>query len=87
MTPNDLLDSVNNLRTELELQNNVPAELIEQARRMDIKLHQMMESNELKAEEDIISELMTLETQFASEHPVIERIIRQLMDSLSQMGI
>lgn len=87
MQSRKLLDSVVELHTTLETTPNIDDSILEHARDLDSKMHQMMESNELKAEESITDQLLELEAQFAAEHPVLERLTREVIDRLSQMGI
>lgn len=87
MHPTELLDSVVELHSQLEMTPNVDPELLSQARLLDEKMHQMIKSNELKAEESLAEQLIDLEAQFSSEHPILERLTREVIDRLAQMGI
>ncbi|MBU2882909.1 DUF4404 family protein [Psychrosphaera sp. B3R10] len=87
MQSRQLLDSVVELHTALETMPNVDDALLEQARELDAQMHQMIKSNELKAEESLTEQLLAMETQFAVEHPTLERLTREIIDRLSQMGI
>ena len=82
-----LLDSVVELHSALETAENVEPEILEQARALDHQMHQMIKSNELKAEESLTSQLLELEAKFAAEHPTLEKLTREVIDRLSQMGI
>jgi len=82
-----LLDSVVELHTALETAPDVDHELLERARDLDSQMHQMIKSNELKAEESITSQLIELEAKFAADHPVLEKLTREVIDRLSHMGI
>lgn len=87
MRANELLDSVVKLHGELEVSDGVEPELLEQVRELDDEIHQMIKSNELRAEESFSQRLVELEAQFASEHPRLERLTREVIDRLAQMGI
>lgn len=87
MLANELMESLVELRAELETSNNIDKSTLEHVRRLEIEMHDMINSNELKAEERLSEELLALETQFAAEHPVLEKIIRNIVNTLSQMGI
>ena len=67
--------------------SDVDPALLEQARELDSQMHQMIKSNELKAEETLTSRLLDLEAKFATEHPTLEKLTREIIDRLSQMGI
>jgi len=87
MNPTSLLDSVVELHTELETSDNVDPEVLQQARDLDSKMHQMIKSNELKAEESLTEQLLDLEAKFALDHPILEKLTREVIDRLAQMGI
>jgi hypothetical protein len=87
MNANQLMESLVELRAELEISEDIDPKLLEQARRLEIEMHEMLNSNELKAEDRLSEELLALETQFAAEHPVIEKILRNIVNTLAQMGI
>ncbi len=87
MHPSELLDSVVQLHSQLEVTPDVDPELLEQARNLDAQMHQMIKSNELKAEESLTQQLIDMEAQFSSDHPVLERLTREVIDRLAQMGI
>lgn len=76
-----------NLRSELEVAENVDKELLEQARRLDIQLHNMVNDNEFEAEALLNEQLLGLEAEFASKHPVLEGLLRDVINKLAQMGI
>lgn len=87
MNPTQLLDSLVNLRTELELSENIDPETLEQVRSIDANMHQLIKSNELRAEETISEQLIVLEAKFSAEHPLLEKLTRELIDALAKMGI
>lgn len=87
MQPNELLDSLVKLRTELELSENIDQETLEQVRAIDSNMHQLIKSNELGAEETISEQLLVLEAKFSVEHPILEKLTRELTDALAKMGI
>jgi hypothetical protein len=87
MNANQLMESLVELRAELEISEDIDPKLLEQARGLEIEMHEMLNSNELIAEDSLSEELLALETQFAAEHPVIEKILRNIVNTLAQMGI
>jgi hypothetical protein len=87
MRSKQIMDSLVELHGELETSENVDPQVLEEVRELDSKMHEMLKSNELNAEENLTERLLQLETQFAAEHPVLERITRELIDRLSQMGV
>jgi len=87
MNPTELLDSLVNLRTELELAENIDQDTLEQVRAIDANMHQLIKSNELGAEETISEQLIALEARFSAEHPILEKLTRELIETLAKMGI
>lgn len=86
-TPLNLLDSLIELRSQVENSEHVTDETLQQLRDLDNQIHAMMQSNELNAETRLTDSLLDLETNFAAEHPKLEKIIREMVERLSQMGI
>ena len=87
MNPNELLDAMVQLRTELELAEKVDEDTLAQVRAIDTNMHQLIKSNELRAEETISEQLLVLEAQFSNDHPILEKLTRELIDALAKMGI
>lgn len=87
MNANELLDSLVNLRSELEVAENIDEDTLTQVRNLDVNMHQLIKSNELGAEETISEQLLVLEAKFSADHPVLEKLTRELIDTLSKMGI
>ncbi|MUH73080.1 DUF4404 family protein [Psychrosphaera haliotis] len=87
MLPVELVDSLSKLHAELETSKDVDPQTLNQVRELDKQLHEMLKSNELKAEETMLSQLLALEAKFAAEHPTLERITRDVIDRLAMMGV
>ena len=87
MNANELLDSLVNLRSELEVADNIDEETLTQVRNLDTNMHQLIKSNELGAEETLSEQLIVLEAQFSADHPILEKLTRELIDALAKMGI
>lgn len=87
MLPSDLINSLAKLHAELETAKNVDPQIIEQVRELDRQVSELIKSDELQAEETINSQLLALEAKFASEHPTLERITREVIDRLAMMVI
>jgi len=87
MNTTTILESIMNLRSKLESSDNIEAEVLEQIKLLEDDIQLKISSNELKAEESIFEQLLELETSFASNHPVLEKLTREVIDKLSLMGI
>ena len=57
-------------------------------RDLDSDIHELLEEKEgIAASETVLEKARALETNFASEHPTIERFMREVIDVLVRMGI
>jgi hypothetical protein len=57
-------------------------------RDLDADIHDLLDSDGDRAETDsVIEKARVLETNFATEHPTIERFMREVIDVLVRMGI
>ena len=57
-------------------------------RDLDTDIHDLLDSEAHRAEtESVLEKAKALETSFASEHPTIERFMREVVDVLVRMGI
>ena len=57
-------------------------------RDLDSDIHELLEEKEgIAASETVLEKARDLETNFASEHPTIERFMREVIDVLVRMGI
>jgi hypothetical protein len=87
MNPTNILESIIKLRSELETTSNVKPEVLEQVKLFQNEVQEKVDSNEFKAEESIFDQLLELETDFAANHPTLEKLTRDVIDKLSLMGI
>jgi hypothetical protein len=87
MNPSQLLDSMVALHSEVKSTDDIPDEVLDEVRQLDEQMHQMIQSNDLHAEESLSEKLMALETEFAADHPVLEKLVREIIERLAQMGI
>lgn len=57
-------------------------------RDLDSDIHDLLNPEENDAETDsVLAKARELETNFATEHPTIERFMREVIDALVRMGI
>lgn len=74
------------LQQELSASAEVDAETLALVRQLDEDIDQWLE-----AAEDVNSPLMddaiALEARFAASHPVAERLLREVIDTLARIGI
>lgn len=73
------------LRTELAATDSLDSETLELARKLDQDMDQLLDQSEPLAPE--LENAIALEARFAANHPVAERIVRELVAVLGRMGI
>lgn len=57
-------------------------------RDLDTDIHDLLDPEGHRAETDsVVEKARELETNFATEHPTIERFMREVIDALVRMGI
>lgn len=57
-------------------------------RDLDADIHDLLDPKGQSTESDsVVEKARALETSFASEHPTIERFLREVIDALVRMGI
>jgi len=86
MTNNRIQEILARLSRELQRAEDVDIDAREKIR----DLHRQVEDLEAAAEPDIDSlwdRAKELEARFASEHPTLERMARELADAIAKMGI
>lgn len=73
------------LRAELASADSLDEETLELARKLDTDMDKMIERSEPHVPE--LDDAIALEARFAANHPVAERIMRELVEVLGRMGI
>ncbi|MGI9249170.1 MAG: DUF4404 family protein [Woeseiaceae bacterium] len=59
-----------------------------QVRELDADIHDLLDPDGNRTETDtVVEKARALETNFATEHPTIERFMREVIDVLVRMGI
>tara|TARA_A100000171_G_C2139515_1_gene153610 strand:- start:1215 stop:1472 length:258 start_codon:yes stop_codon:yes gene_type:complete len=74
-----------NLETELNRNESMDDETRALLTRLDNNIDQMLEDSEPNSPE--MEQLIDMEARFAANHPVAERIVRELIATLSRIGI
>ena len=73
------------LRAELASTDSLDEETLALARKLDVDIDQVIEKSEPRVPE--LEDAIALEARFAANHPVAERIVRELVAVLGRMGI
>jgi cob(I)alamin adenosyltransferase len=74
------------LQQELASTTTVDADTLAQVKRLDSDIDQWIEDAE-DVNSPIMEDAIALEARFAANHPVAERLIREVIDTLGRIGI
>ena len=71
-----------------ELENtDLDAETRSMLKSLDSDIHELLDSDDEAADRPVIEQAGQLEARFASEHPVAERFMREIIDTLVKLGV
>jgi hypothetical protein len=88
MSDSQLRVLLERLRRELENTDEVDPGTLEEVRKLDADIHRLVDSGGKDQEVDtVLDRAASIETRFAVDHPVAERFIREIMDTLAKLGI
>ncbi len=83
-----LRDLLARLHKELENTDEADAETLELVRGLDIAINRLVESGSAPNEFDnVMDRAKAVETRFAVDHPAAERFLREIIDTLTKVGI
>lgn len=88
MTDQKLTELLNSLHETLENTERVDPETLALVRELDAQIHRLTET-EAQADdvEGVLDQAKSMETRFAVDHPVAESFLREIIDTLSKIGI
>lgn len=88
MKKDQIKDTLRRLHADLDARNVVDPELRQLLAELDADIHNLLDRGERPSDgASLVERLESLETEFATEHPAIERFARELIDALGKMGI
>jgi len=87
MSEQRLKEIMTELVTELEKTEGVDYETLDVARRLQTDIDDMVNPDVDSSENTILDDAIALEASFAATHPVAEKAIRELINTLSRIGI
>jgi len=88
MNDKSLKELLNSLHQALENTEKVDPETLELVRELDEDINRLVESGSADDEFDnVVDRAKSVETRFAVDHPVAERFLREIIDTLSKVGI
>lgn len=86
MSENNVKNLLVQLRQALAEGGAVDEETLEMAKKLDKEISAFIASAE-DVNSPVLEDAIALEARFAANHPVAERVIRELIDSLGRIGI
>jgi len=74
------------LQKELNSGESLDSETLELVKQLDKDVDSLIESSE-NNNAPVMDDAIALEARFAANHPVAERLVRELIDTLGRIGI
>jgi len=88
MNEKSLRELLNSLHEALEHTEKVDPETLELVRELDEDINRLIESGSADDDFDnVVDRAKSVETRFAVDHPVAERFLREIIDTLAKVGI
>ncbi|HEY8100381.1 MAG TPA: DUF4404 family protein [Burkholderiaceae bacterium] len=89
MSTDNLKDTLKKLHANLESTGTVDAELKTLLRTLESDIQNLLSKNEESTSDvsGLAKQAQSLSAKFATEHPQMEQIVRELADALARMGI
>jgi len=87
MSNTEIRDLLAKLQDEIQ-KTELDDETRSMVKELDADIHGLLDTDSDKSETDsVVEKARALETNFATEHPAIERFMREVIDVLVRMGI
>ncbi len=88
MNETNLKELLRQLHQALEKTDSVDPETLQQVKELDEEVNRLLESGSTGDEFDnVVDQARAVETRFAVDHPVAERFLREIIDTLAKVGI
>lgn len=87
MSETRIKELIQELRAELEAADAASPEALATAKQLEANIQDLVNPEIDTSENTIMDDAIALEASFAATHPVAERIIRELINTLSRIGI
>ncbi len=87
MSEQRIKELMSELVSELEKTESISEETVSVARKLESDIHDFVNPATETSENTILDDAIALEASFAARHPVAEKAIRELINSLSRIGI
>lgn len=88
MSDKRIIELLGELKLELEKNDQIDPQTAILARELDQDIHELLDpETDTTLPDQALEKARSLETDFVAEHPVAAQFLRQIMDTLSKMGI
>ena len=87
MSEQRIKELMSELVSELEKTESIGEETISVAKKLESDINDFANPEVDSAENTILDDAIALEASFAATHPVAEKVIRELINTLSRIGI
>lgn len=88
MTNPNLKDQLNQLHDILEKTDEVDSDTLDLVRDLDEEINRLLDPDSAENDfESVVDHAKAVETRFAVKHPIAERFLREIIDTLSKVGI
>ena len=87
MSEQRIKDLLEELRGEMQRTDSVDEALLTSIRSLESNIGDLVDPTVDSSENTVLDDAIALEAVFAASHPVAEKIIRELINSLSRIGI
>lgn len=78
---------VTELLEEISQSDNIDTELLTSAQKLESDIEALLNPETDSSENTVMDDAIALEASFAANYPVAEKIIRELVNTLSRIGI
>ena len=86
MSKNNLTELLIKLKTEIGI-TEIDAETRTILHGLESEIHSMLNDTSSSASTTMMETAELLETKFATEHPIAEGVVREIINALAKMGI
>ncbi|MDX1492003.1 MAG: DUF4404 family protein [Pseudohongiellaceae bacterium] len=86
MSKQSIKDLAGELQRALNQASDIDEETLDLVRKLDKKIDNFIEEKE-DVNSPLLDDAIALEARFSVSHPMIEKICRELIDTLGRMGI
>ena len=87
MSEQRIKELMSELVSELEKTESIGEETVSVAKKLESDINDFVDPEVDTVENTILDDAIALEASFAATHPIAEKVIRELINTLSRIGI